>query len=163
MKRTILIPLRADFSESFFGKRVWIYHKPHWRSSFFIRITRVFLGVHYSRRMAKRLRTLSLPFLPPRKRRGESRALGVVVFIEDFLFCACAGIALVLLFYGANNGKFRFSALLCTGAGFLLYRVTLGRLVMLFSVGIAFLIATTVRYLIFFFLYPIPHNVSGFI
>ena len=119
------------------------------------RITRVLLGVHYSRRAARRLQAIELPFLTPKKRNSESRALGVVVFFEDLAFCLFAGIALILLFYQANNGKFRFPVLLCTGAGFLLYRATLGRLVMLFSEVIAFLIETLARYLLFFILLPI--------
>ena len=119
------------------------------------RITRVFLGVHYSRRAARRLQELRLPFLKPYKRRRESRALGVVIFFEDLIFCLLAGILLILLLYEANNGKFRFPVILCAGAGFLLYRGTLGRLVMLFSEVIAFLIETAVRYLLFFLLFPL--------
>ncbi len=92
--------------------------------------------------------------LPARKKRGESRALGTVVFFEDLLFCIFAGICLILLFYQANNGKFRFPALLSAGAGFLLYRQTLGRCVMLFSEVIAFAIGTAVRYAVFFLLLP---------
>ena len=119
------------------------------------RITRVFLGMHYSRRAANRLRAHHLPFLTPRRRTGESRALGIVIFFEDLIFCMVAGIALVILFYEVNSGRFRAPALLCALAGFLLYRGTLGRAVMLFSEVIAFVIETGVRYLIFFTLYPI--------
>ena len=118
------------------------------------RITRVFLGVHYSRRAARRLQELRLPFLKPHQKHKESRALGFVIFLEDLVFCMLAGISLILLFYEANNGKFRFPVLLCAGAGFLLYRGTLGRFVMLFSEVIAFLIETAVRYLFFFLLFP---------
>ncbi len=119
-----------------------------------LRITRVFLGVHYSRRAAKRLQALRLPLLPARRKRGESRALGTVVFFEDLLFCIFAGISLILLFYQANNGKLRFPALLAAGAGFLLYRWTAGRCVMLFSEAIAFFIGTAIRYIIFFIMLP---------
>ncbi len=118
------------------------------------RITRVFLGVHYSRRAARRLQELRLPLLTPHKRHEESRALGLVVFFEDLIFCLLSGAALILLFYEANNGKFRFPVLICAGAGFLLYRGTLGRPVMMFSEIIAFLIETFFRYLFFFLLFP---------
>lgn len=120
-----------------------------------LRITRVFFGVHYSRRAAKRIRELHLPLLTQRKRRKESHALGVVVFLEDLIFCLLVGVSLILLFYAANNGKIRFSALLVSGAGFLLYRGTLGRLMMVFSEVIAFCVETAVRYAVFFLLYPI--------
>ena len=120
-----------------------------------LRLTRVFLGVHYSCKAAKRLQAIQLPLLKTKKRRKESRALGFVIFIEDLLFCIFAGIALVLLFYEANSGKLRFPVLLCAGAGFLLYRGTLGRAVMLFSEVIAFIVETTVRYALFFLVFPI--------
>ena len=119
-----------------------------------LRITRVFFGVHYSYRMAERLRNLRLPLLPPRTKRRESRALGIVVFVEDLLFCLLAGVLLVLLFYEKNHGIFRFPVFLCSGGGFLLYRVTVGRLIMLFSQVIAFAIESAVRYLLFFLSYP---------
>ncbi|MBQ7334900.1 MAG: spore cortex biosynthesis protein YabQ [Clostridia bacterium] len=120
-----------------------------------LRITRVFLGVHYSRRAAKRLQEIRLPFLSPYRKKKENRALGIVVFFEDLFFCIFAGIAMILLFYIQNNGKIRFPAFLCAGAGILLYRATLGRLVMLFSEVIAFVIETAVRYTVFFLLYPV--------
>ena len=118
------------------------------------RITRVFLGVHYSRRMAKRLRNISFPLLPKRGERRESRLLGPVIFLQDLIFCVFCGISLVLLFYEVNSGKFRLSATFCVGGGFLLYRVTLGRIVMLFSEAIAYGIEIFVRYLFFFFMFP---------
>ena len=118
------------------------------------RITRVFLGVHYSRRAANRLTEIQLPLLKPRKKRGESRALGMIVFLEDLLFCLLTGIAFILLFYELNHGKFRLIAVICAGTGFLLYRGTIGRLVMLFSELIAFVLESAVRYAVFFLIYP---------
>jgi len=119
------------------------------------RITRVFLGVHYSRHAARYLQEIRLPFLTAHKRRMESHALGIVVFLEDLIFCILSAVALILLFYEANNGKFRFPVLICVGAGFLLYRGTLGRFAMLFSEVIAFAIETAVRYVCFFLFLPI--------
>ena len=123
-----------------------------------LRLTRVFLGVHYSRRAAKRLQEIRLPFLKPYQKKKESAALGVVVFIEDLCFCIFTGVAIVLLFYIQNNGKIRASAFLCIGAGFFLYRATLGRIVMLFSEVIAFLVETAIGYAVFFLLYPISRS-----
>lgn len=119
------------------------------------RVTRIFLGAHYSRRVAKRLQELRLPFLSPYGKRRESRFLGLAVFLEDLLFCILAGISFILLLYEQNNGRFRLSALICACLGFLLYRVTFGRLFIYASEWIAFAIATAVRYLLFFLLYPI--------
>lgn len=120
-----------------------------------LRITRVFLGVHYSRRTARALRGVSLPLLKAQKDRGENKMLGIVVFVEDFFFCLFAAVALILLFYEMTNGKFRIFAILICMMGFLLYRGTLGRLVMLCSEVIAFVIETAVRYLAFFILFPL--------
>ena len=119
------------------------------------RITRIFLGAHYSRRVAKRLQGLRLPFLKGKPPHAESRFLGLAIFLEDLLFCILSGVAFILLLYAQNNGRFRFLALVCTGLGFGLYRLTLGRLVMYASEWIAFGIGTAVRYLVFFLLYPI--------
>ena len=119
-----------------------------------LRITRVFLGVRYSRRTVKKLQEIRLPFLKPYQRRGESRLLGIVVFLEDLLFCIFSAVALILLFYQANNGRLRFPAILLVGVGFLLYRGTLGRLLMLFSEVIAFFVEVFFRYLVFFTTLP---------
>lgn len=120
-----------------------------------LRITRVFLGVHYSRRTARALRRISLPMLAPIKDRGESRALGLVVFLEDFCFCLLAAILLILLFYEMNDGKPRLLTVVICAGGFLIYRATLGRLVILFSEVIAFVLEVAVRYLLFVLLFPI--------
>ncbi len=120
-----------------------------------LRITRVFLGVHYSRRLSKRFRSIRFPLISPLSEHKESRALGAVIFIEDFIFCLFSGLALILLFYQSNYGKIRIPALFCAGGGFLLYRITLGRLVMLFSEAIAFAIEILFRYLGYFCFYPI--------
>ena len=81
--------------------------------------------------------------------------LGVVVFVEDLFFCILCGIALILLFYECNNGKIRYPVIPIVGAGFLLYRGTLGKLVMLFSEVIAFAIGAAFRYVCFFLLFPV--------
>ncbi|MBO5295117.1 MAG: spore cortex biosynthesis protein YabQ [Clostridia bacterium] len=127
-----------------------------------LRITRVFLGVHYSQRAAKRLQNIRLPLLSPYRRKKEKRALGVIVFLEDLTFCLFSAISFILLFYIQNNGKIRFPVFLCAGAGFLLYRATLGKLIMLFSEVIAFFLETTARYAAFFLLYPI-RKICGWI
>ena len=119
-----------------------------------LRLSRVFLGVHYSQRAAKRLQAIRLPLIGPRTKKKKSPALGIVVFLEDFLFCIFAGITLILLFYEYNNGKIRYVAFLGAALGFLGYRGTLGRVVMLFSEAITFLVETGLRYIFFFGAYP---------
>lgn len=119
------------------------------------RITRIFFGVHYSRSTAKRLRTCTLPLLKPKKERPHKKGLGILMFFEDLLFSLLAGSSLVLLLYEQNNGKFRFLVVVFLLLGFVIYRETLGRMVMLFSEGIAFVCETALRYLFFFLGLPI--------
>ena len=120
-----------------------------------LRITRVLLGVHYSRRAVQRLRAVRLPLLGCRKRRSESRALGLIVFLEDFLFCLIVGASMIVLFYSVNRGKIRLPAFAAAGFGFLFYRATLGRLMTVFAEVIAFAVEAAVSYCLLFITYPI--------
>lgn len=119
------------------------------------RITRVFFGVHYSRKTAKRLRTLQLPLLKPKKERHSIKGLGLLMFFEDLLFSLLAGSSLIILLYEFNNGKFRFLVVVFLLVGFVIYRETMGRAVMLFSEAIAFALETALRYAFFFISLPI--------
>ena len=119
-----------------------------------LRITRIFFGIHYSQRAIKRKLCVRLPLLKSCTERKKHRALGVVIFLEDFVFCVFSAVALILLFYVANNGKIRYLAFLVTGAGFLFYRITLGKFVMLCSEIIAFFVEISVRYFFFFLFFP---------
>ena len=119
-----------------------------------LRISRVFLGVQYSRRATERLKRLRLPLIKGISNRRESPILGTVIFFEDLLFGILCGIAMILLFYGANNGNVRLLAVPITLVGFFLYRQTIGRAVMLFSEVIAFFAETILRYAVFFLLFP---------
>ena len=120
-----------------------------------LRITRIFLGEHYSRRAVSRLHAVKLPLIGGWHEHRTRHALRVVIFAEDFLFCIFSGIAVILLYYEAYNGRIRLPALLFLAAGFCLYRATVGKLVMLFSEVIAFCIECAARYLVFFLLFPL--------
>ncbi len=77
------------------------------------------------------------------------------MFFEDLLFSLLAGASLIILLYEFNNGKFRFLVVFFLLLGFLFYRETVGRVVMLFSEGIAFVLETALRYVFFFIGLPI--------
>jgi hypothetical protein len=119
-----------------------------------LRLTRIFFGVHYCRRGAKRLHEIRLPFIKPYGRRTERRALGIVVFFEDLFFCIASAIAVILLLFQYNNGKFRFPVLIVIGVGFLIYRATLGRAFLLLSEVIAFCIEVCFKYTVYFITLP---------
>ena len=118
------------------------------------RIFRVFLGISYSKHFSERLNAVRLPLLPPRARTHPSRILPAVVLAQDVLFGILAGVGVVILFYWFNNGILRLPAIFCTVLGFFVYRMTLGRLVMLLSQVIAALIEWFFRYLFFFVTLP---------
>ena len=104
---------------------------------------------------AKRAQAFSLPLIGNRPRRKHTKLLGVVIFIEDFLFCIVAGVAVILLFYELYNGKLRYVAFLFLALGFFLYRFTLGKGIRFCSEALAFGISCGARYLLYFAVQPI--------
>ena len=118
------------------------------------RITRIFLGEHFSS-VVSRFETVDLPLIgAPRKLQGRKRLRAIMLFVGDFLFCVIASVLLILLFYQMNHGKIRFMTFVLTGAGFYLYRITIGKIIMLCSETIAFVLQTITRYVWFFALFP---------
>lgn len=120
-----------------------------------LRLSRIFLGVHYSRPLSEKLQGLKLPLLSPRREHEESPALGVVIFLQDFFFGILFGVALSILYYELNDGKIRPFALVFCAIGFFLYRLTLGKLFLLFSEAVAFVFESALRYLWYFLSYPL--------
>ncbi len=118
------------------------------------RISRIFLGEHFSG-LANRFEKVNLPLIGmPKKPRGRNKLREIFLFVGDFLFCMIASVALILLFYQMNHGKIRFMTFVFSGAGFYLYRLTLGKLVMACSETVAFVLQTAVRYACFFVCFP---------
>ena len=106
-----------------------------------------------------RLREKKLPLLgklpPPRR----VRAMGVLVFAEDFLFCIFAGVVLTLLFYEAFDGKIRVPALFLATAGFFAAHASLGRLSKRVAGVIGFFLEVAVRYLAYVLAFPVKRAV----
>ena len=118
------------------------------------RILRIFLGEHFSK-VANRFEKVNLPLIGmPKKPRSRNRLRKIFIFVSDFLFCMIASVALILLFYQMNHGKIRFMTFVFAGAGFYLYRFTLGKPVMACSETVAFILQTAVRYVCFFVCFP---------
>ena len=118
------------------------------------RIARIFLGEHFSK-VANRFEKVNLPLIGmPKKPRSRNRLRGIFIFVSDFVFCIIASVMLILLFYQMNHGKIRFMTFVFAGAGFYLYRFTLGKPVMACSETIAFVLQTAVRYVCFFVCFP---------
>ena len=118
------------------------------------RILRIFLGEHFSPR-ANYFHNVKLPLIKMGTERTKRRAVrAIVVFWGDFLFCVISGVALILLLYQLNNGKIRLPVFPLAAAGFVIYRYTLGRPIMLLSETVAFLLEATLRYACFFAIFP---------
>ena len=62
------------------------------------------------------------------------------VFICDFLFCVAAGVALALIIYRFNDGKFRLALPLGVIGGIIIYKFTLRKLILRVSCAISVLI-----------------------
>ena len=55
----------------------------------------------------------------------------VIVFISDFIFCIFSAVCLLILFFNLSYGKVRFYALAFVIVGFMVWRFTVSRLVMM--------------------------------
>jgi|GEM_PF-2310325 len=139
-----------------------------------IRITRVFSGVTKTVRQRK-LETRRLPlvgaFVSIRSLAGfkekadeqRSRTLkftsaiykNTAIFIGDILFFFIVSPIFTVFIYYANSGKIRWYLLTGALVGFVLYYFTVGRIVMLFSGTIVFVVKSSVEFVIYFTVRPV--------
>ncbi len=116
-----------------------------------IRILRVFFGVSSFTKEDGRLKTLSLPFIGsvyPVDRREERRRYRLFwLAVGDMCFAILAGCAFCVFLYHFASGCFRWFYLLGCSVGFFAYYFSLGRLVVLSSEMLAFLLRVFLRYL----------------
>lgn len=108
------------------------------------RIIRAFWGVKYSKKHLDKMYSLKLPIynkaIGCRNDSTKSISLQVMMFFQDILFFIAAGVGIIVLNYEFNNGSFRFFTVFAVILGFLIYYFTLGKLVMIASEVIVFLI-----------------------
>ena len=118
------------------------------------RLSRVLLGVRYSKRRWEGLYRMPLPFLKrPLRSSADSptarKLLPVLIFFQDVLLFVFAAVGTVVLNYYFNHGRFRIFTVLAVLVGFLIYYFTVGRLVMLLSEPLAFFVRACVRLTVF--------------
>ena len=124
------------------------------------RIIRVLFGVRYTQNRPQMLFAHPLPLLRRplreiRQGRMKKMLLSVVIFFQDvFLGCA-AGIGLVILNYVFNDGQLRFYTVLAMTAGFFLYYVTIGKLVIFLSEWIVFFLRAIFAILLYLLSRPV--------
>ena len=123
------------------------------------RIIRVFFGVRYSKKhfdklYARKIRIINRSVGNSAGNRTSQALLGVLIFFQDIVLFATAGVGAVILNYYFNKGEFRIYTVAALFAGFMLYYFTLGKVVMLVSEAIAFYIKAAL--LIVFYLFSRP-------
>lgn len=127
------------------------------------RIGRVFLGIGVRDGGNDRFDSLKLPLIGSRNDRRKNRRRHVIgdivetaaVFTADILYFAIATPAVAVFLYHANYGEPRLYLALCAALGFSAYYFTLGKLVMLASRTIVFIIRSALAYLVYFTVRPI--------
>ena len=125
-----------------------------------VRIMRVMLGLASYTAAGKTLYQLRLPLIGvvhPQKRRGTARRLvqQTAVALGDILFFIAAGGIFSVFLYHRASGEFRWFYLLGAAVGFFLYYCTCGRIVMLSSEAVSFVIRAAWRYVLWVLLLPV--------
>jgi hypothetical protein len=118
------------------------------------RLTRVMLGVTYPLKhvpVPDKERNLPLLGRPLPSRTGKDPVWKrwmrpIVIFCEDVLFGVTCGTVMSLLIYVTNDGIFRVMAPVGMLVGFLVYYVTVGRLVLSLSQWIVYIIRVLLCY-----------------
>lgn len=72
---------------------------------------------------------------------------GFIIGVEDMIFFTAAGIATTLISYAVFQGRVRPMAIILEAVGFLLYRLTVGRLVMALSAAIIALVRRVLSFI----------------
>ena len=112
------------------------------------RIIRVFCGEVYSKKHFGKLYDLTLPIVKRPIKRKESglrkKGLSVLIFFQDIIFFVIAGIGITVLNYEFNEGRFRFFTVFAVVLGFIIYYFTVGKIIMMLSEGIVFIIKATI-------------------
>lgn len=105
------------------------------------RIVRVFFGVRYTKRAYGRLYGIRLPVSKREMVMGKSKGFlqSLVINLGDLLCVLVAAIGLILINYGYNSGRFRFFTVAALAVGFLFYRLSIGRLLILLVEPLAFI------------------------
>lgn len=126
-----------------------------------VRISRVFIGVEYGNNPFP-YEKIKLPIISKlkkekkcNKRRASSVALNIFIFAGDILFCVFTALALVIYIYHSNEGKARWMVFFGAAIGFFAYYFSIGKLVVLFSQYIVFVIRAIISYTVFFVSLPI--------
>ncbi len=79
----------------------------------------------------------------------------ILVFVSDLVFCLLFAVTALLLTYNISGGIFRGCVYLCMGLGWLIYRLTVGRLTYKIEKKLTFFIKKVLKRLLKLFFVPI--------
>ncbi|MBQ9121205.1 MAG: spore cortex biosynthesis protein YabQ [Clostridia bacterium] len=126
-----------------------------------VRLSRAFVGVRYTNRFSSRLSRIRLPLIGtaekeprPLRKRGEF-FLNLYIAAGDVLFFLISAVTVTVFLYHVNNGVFRWYLAFGIGAGFFLYYITVGKVVVAVSEVVAFALRAILRYLRYFLVRPV--------
>ena len=94
-----------------------------------------------------RIRRIAVGANKKRKKLLTRLVSGFIIGIEDIIFFTAAGIATTLISYSIFQGRVRPMAVILEAVGFLLYRLTLGKLVMAVSEAIISLVRRVLSFI----------------
>ena len=94
-----------------------------------------------------RIRRVAVGANKKRKKLLTRLVSGFIIGVEDIIFFTAAGIATTLISYSVFQGRVRPMSVILEAVGFLLYRLTLGRLVMAVSEAIIALVRRVLSFI----------------
>ncbi len=125
----------------------------------FVRIWRVIFGLASYTRSGQKLYARPLPLIGTVRRAPSSAQKSAWKLVRlafgDLLFAVSAGCVFSLFLYHAASGCFRWFYLFACAVGFFAYYFTVGKIVMLSSELLSFLLIAAVRYVICLLLLPL--------
>ncbi len=122
-----------------------------------LRIIRVFFGVRYSKRRFDRLYSM-MKYQKEKeltKKRGVRTILDCVIFFQDVVLAVVAASGIVILCYYLNDGEFRVFCVASMIIGAVLWYMSFGKIVMMFSEPIVVVLRFLVVALIMLLYAPI--------
>lgn len=112
------------------------------------------LGALYDVFRIMRVAMKPLPDMPARIRQFYNTVGDTMIFAEDILFSLTAAAVVAVFLFHINDGQLRWFVLAGAAAGFSLYYMTVGRLVMLCANAIISFIRSLIRLILRLTLFP---------
>lgn len=112
-------------------------------------VLRILCGQSPGRALPARLAAFRFPFVRVGEAGGKEsgvRVRAILLFLCDFLFAVCAVGGFFVFLYAAYDGVFRFFLLAASILGYLLYFLTLGRLLRPLCGTLAYLLRVCLAY-----------------